>query len=51
MGVFVVLALTMPAYAVKNFKISNYGNGHQIWFEAEDFDERNPNTRGLFSGG
>ncbi len=44
LGVFVVLALTMPAYAVKNCKISNYGNGHQIWFEAEDFAERNPNT-------
>jgi hypothetical protein len=34
----------MPAYAVKNVKVSNHGNGHQIWFEAEDFDERNPNT-------
>ena len=32
LGVFIALALTMPAYAVKNFKISNYGNGHQIWF-------------------
>ncbi len=44
LGVFIALVLTMPAYAVKNFKISSYGNGHQIWFEAEDFDERNPNT-------
>jgi hypothetical protein len=44
LGVFVALALTMPAYAVKNVKISNYGNGHQLWFEAEAFDERNPNT-------
>jgi len=44
LGVFIALALTMPAYAVKNCKISNYGNGHQIWFEAEDFAERNPNT-------
>jgi len=44
LGVFVALALTVPAYAVKNVKVSNYGNGHQIWFEAEDFDERNPNT-------
>jgi len=44
LGVLVALALTMPAYAVKNVKVSNYGQGHQIWFEAEDFDERNPNT-------
>jgi regulation of enolase protein 1 (concanavalin A-like superfamily) len=44
LGVFVALALTIPAYAVKNVKVSTYGNGHQIWFEAEDFDERNPNT-------
>ena len=44
LGVFVALGLTMPAYAVKNVKVSNHGNGRQIWFEAEDFDERNPNT-------
>ena len=44
LGVFIALALTMPAYAVKNFKTSNYGSGHQIWFEAEDVDERNPNA-------
>ena len=43
--IFVALLLiTMPAYAVKNFKISNYAGGHQIWFEAEDYDERNPDT-------
>jgi hypothetical protein len=38
------LLAAMPAYAVKNFKISNFGGAHQIWFEAEDFDERNPNN-------
>ena len=44
-GLFVALVLvTVPAYAVKTYKISNYGGGHQIWFEAEDFDERNPDT-------
>jgi len=42
--VLVGWALTVPAYAVKNYKISNYGKGHQIWFEAEDFTERNPNA-------
>ena len=40
----VLLLMTMPAYAVKNYKISSYGGGHQVWFEAEDFDERNPDT-------
>ncbi|MBA7640931.1 hypothetical protein ES703_48602 [subsurface metagenome] len=45
LGIFVALLLiTMPAYAVKKYKISNYGGVHQIWFEAEDFDERNPPT-------
>ena len=45
LGIVVVLFLiTTPVYAVRNFKISNYGGGHQIWFEAEDFDERNPDT-------
>jgi hypothetical protein len=28
--------------AVEEFKISEYGGGIQIWFEAEAFDERNP---------
>jgi len=36
------LLITTPVYAVENFKISNYGGAHQIWFEVEDFDERNP---------
>ncbi len=45
LGIFVALLLiAMPVYAVKNFKISKYRGGHQIWFEAEDFDELNPDT-------
>ena len=44
LGVFLALLLTVPAYAGKNYKISSYGGGHQIWFEAEDYDERNPDT-------
>ncbi len=45
LGIFVALLLmTIPVYAVETFKISDYGDGHQIWFEAEDFDERNPDT-------
>jgi hypothetical protein len=47
-SVFVALLLTVPAYAVKNFKISNFGGGHQIWFEAEDYDERNPDTNAYY---
>jgi len=43
---YTLLLITMPVYAVKNYnyKISNYGDAHQIWFEAEDYDERNPDT-------
>jgi len=45
LGIFVALLLiTVPAYAVEIFKISNYGGAHQLWFEAEDFDERDPPT-------
>ena len=43
----VLVALLLPAaqvHAVKNFKISGYGGGHQIWFEAEEFDERDPDS-------
>ena len=40
----VFLFATMQAYAVKKFKISNYGDAHQVWFEVEDYDERNPDT-------
>ena len=39
---FVVLAAG-DAYAVANFRVSQYDGGHQIWFEAEDFDERDAN--------
>ena len=47
--IFVALLLiTMPVYAVKNYKFSNYGGGHQIWFEAEDYDERDPDTDEYF---
>ncbi|MGB2863740.1 MAG: hypothetical protein WBC05_10485 [Sedimentisphaerales bacterium] len=45
LGIFIALMLIpMPICAVENFKISSYGGGHQIWFEAEDYDERNPDT-------
>jgi hypothetical protein len=48
-GLFVALLLiTVPAYAVKTYKTSNLGGGHQIWFEAEDFDERNPESDQYF---
>jgi len=37
-----LLLLVTSAYAVEVFKVSKYGGGHQIWFETEAFDERNP---------
>ncbi len=39
------LIFLIPAtlWAVEEFKVSEYGNGVQIWFEAEAFDERSPN--------
>jgi len=42
------LLLATPAQAVKNCKVSSFGHGHQIWFEAEDFDERNPESDRYF---
>jgi hypothetical protein len=44
-----LLLVTMPAYAVKTFKVSQFGGGNQIWFEVEDYDERNPNTNDFYS--
>ena len=44
LSILLTLMLVMPVFAGTNYKISNYGNGHQIWFEAEDYDERNPDT-------
>ena len=38
-----VSILLTPALAVEKFKVSSNGAGQQIWFEAEDFDERSKN--------
>lgn len=38
-----LILLVMSTYAVEVFKVSDYDGGHQIWFEAEAFDERSPN--------
>jgi len=43
-----LLLITMPAYAVKKCKISSYGGAHQIWFEVEDYDKRDPDTDQYF---
>ena len=40
---FLVLMSVLPAFAVEEFRVSQYNHGHQIWFEAEAFDERSPN--------
>jgi len=48
--VIIVFAFTMmllasvTSWAVEDFKVSEYGNGVKIWFEAEAFDERSPNN-------
>ena len=45
-----VVLMTTPSYALKAFKVSNHnvandaGKGNQIWFEAEDFTKRSPDT-------
>jgi len=43
-----IISIPGTAYAVKVYKVSNYGGGAQIWFEAEDFDARNPATPQYF---
>jgi len=48
-SVFSILALVIlisipgTAWAV-SAKVSSFGGGHQIWFEAEDYDLRDPDT-------
>ncbi|MHC4175447.1 MAG: hypothetical protein ACYST5_21255, partial [Planctomycetota bacterium] len=50
LSIFVALLLmATPGYAVEIFKTSNYGGGHQIWFEVEDFDEREPDDDSRFA--
>lgn len=44
----VLLLVAVPANAVEVFKVSSIGGGHQIWFEAEDYDERIPDTDQYF---
>ena len=41
--VMFVLFSSSVALAVEEFRVSKYGKGEQIWFEAEAFDERSPN--------
>ena len=42
LSLVVCLLLMQPftSFAVEEFKVSEYGKGKQIWFEAEAFDER-----------
>ena len=46
----VIILASFPGkvHAVKEFKISSYGAGVQIWFEAEAFDERIPDSDQYF---
>ncbi|MEC8893784.1 MAG: hypothetical protein VX901_10720 [Candidatus Poribacteria bacterium] len=41
--VMLVLFSSSVVLAVEEFRVSKYGKGEQIWFEAEAFDERSPN--------
>ena len=43
-GVFLTFLVVLPVYGVEVFKVSNYNGGHQIWFEAEAYDAREPDT-------
>ncbi len=45
---FCLLLVTMPVYAVEVFKVSEFDGGHQIWFEAEAFDAREPDSDQFF---
>ena len=50
LGILVVsLFVAGPGYAVENVKVSSYGGGRQIWFEVEDFDERDPADESSFA--
>ncbi len=40
---FLVLVSILPVFTVETFKVSEFVDGIQIWFEAEAFDERSPN--------
>ena len=35
-----LLIQPLTGFAVEGFKVSQYGDGEQIWFEAEAFDDR-----------
>ena len=41
-GLIFCFLLIQPftGFAVEEFRVSQYGSGEQIWFEAEAFDER-----------
>ncbi|MCH8219426.1 MAG: hypothetical protein IH892_21950, partial [Planctomycetes bacterium] len=48
--VFVSLLMTTASVmAVETYKTSNFGGAHQIWFEAEAFDERSPDVDTFYS--
>ncbi len=50
LGIIIVwLLVAAPNYAVENVKVSSYGAGHQLWFEVEDFDERDPADESSFA--
>ena len=44
-----LLLATSSVNAVEAVRVSDHGNGVQLWFEAEDYDERNPDDETNFA--
>lgn len=43
-SIALLISMGLAAHAVKVFRVSQYNGGHQIWFEVEAFDERDPGS-------
>ena len=42
LGVCLVSAFLAPTAIGTDVKVSRVGDGYQVWWEAEDFDDRDP---------
>jgi hypothetical protein len=45
-SIVLLMSLIMSSHAVDVFRVSQYNGGHQIWFEAEAFDDRDAQSKG-----
>lgn len=48
LAVLILISIPGSTWAVEEFKVSSNFGGIQIWFEAEAFDERNPDSEQYF---